>query len=162
MKNILVVEDDPANLQIFVALLWSKGHDVVEASTAHEALDAARRKERLDLLVSDIELKGDQMTGTEVATALLDIRGILPIIFVTGTPLDLWDEADRQNLRELRSKSRVAILEKPFMPLVFESAVDSLLEGADLSAGFPAAIVAPNMLATGIKARPISGPARSV
>jgi CheY-like chemotaxis protein len=128
MKNILVLEDDPANLQAFAALLWSKGHHVLEASTAREALDAARRKERLDLLVSDVGLKGDQMSGTEVATALLDSHGNLPVVFVTGTPVDLWDEPDRQNLRALRSKNCVAVLEKPFMPAAFESAVESLLK----------------------------------
>ncbi len=128
MKNILVLEDDAANLQAFAALLWSKGHDVVAAFTAREALDYALRKERLDLLISDLELTGDQMTGTEVATAVLDIHGNLPILFVTGTPFDLWDEPDRQNLRALRSKHCVEILEKPFMPLAFESAVESLLQ----------------------------------
>ena len=120
--------------------------------TAREALDAARREERLDLLVTDVGLKGDQMTGTEVATVLLDSHRNLPILFVTGTPLDSWEEPDRQNLRALRSKSRVAFLEKPFMPSAFESAVESLLQesaAAELSAGFPAASAATNMLATG-------------
>jgi CheY-like chemotaxis protein len=127
MKNVLVLEDDAANLQIFAALLWSKGHVVVEASTAREALDAARREDRLDLLVSDVGLKGDQMSGTEVAAALRGSYGNLPILFVTGTPLDFWEKADRQILLVLQSKSRVGILEKPFMPAAFESSVETLL-----------------------------------
>jgi hypothetical protein len=92
------------------------------------------------------------MTGTEVATVLLDSHRNLPILFVTGTPLDSWDEPDRQNLRALRSKSRVAVLEKPFMPLAFESAVESLLgenAAAHMMDGPPAAIAASNTLATG-------------
>ena len=155
MKNILVLEDDPANLQVFAALLWSSGHHVIEASTAREALDAAGRSDQLDLLVSDVALKGDQMSGTDVATALLDSHGNLPILFVTGTPMDFWDEADRRNLRALRSKTRVAMLEKPFMPSPFESAVERLLQPnavADtINGGTPV-----------IAARPISGIAITV
>ena len=146
MKNILVLEDDPANLQVFAALLWSKGHDVIEASTSREALEAARRKERLDLLVSDVALKGDQMSGTEVATTLLDSYGNMPVVFVTGTPWDLWGEADRESLRALRSRGRIAILEKPFMPATFESTVERLLQGnaVDLIGVSPAAVTASN------------------
>jgi CheY-like chemotaxis protein len=128
MKNILVLEDDAANLKAFAALLWSSGHHVIEASTAREALNAAGRSDQLDLLVSDVALKGDRKSGTELATALLDSHGNLPILFVTGTPMDFWDEADRRNLRALRSKTRVAMLEKPFMPSAFESAVERLLQ----------------------------------
>jgi CheY-like chemotaxis protein len=126
MKEILVSRRRSANLQVCAALLWSKGYDVVAAFTAREALNGARRKKRLDLLVSDLELKGDQMTGTEVATAVLDIHGNVPHLFVTGTLLESWDEPDRQKLRALRSKTCVAVLEKPFMPLAFESAVEGL------------------------------------
>src|SRR5689334_19431342 len=123
-KNVLILEDDLANLQVFAALLGSKGHQVVEASTARDALDAVRREGQFDLLVSDVALKGDEMSGTEVATALLDSNRRLPIVFVTGTPVDLWDEPDAQNLRMLRSKAPVAVLEKPFVPSTFLSAVE--------------------------------------
>ena len=152
MKNILVLEDDPANLQAFAALLWSKGRDVIEASTSREALDAARRKGRLDLLVSDVALKGDQMSGTEVAVDLLDGYGNLPIVFVTGTPMDQWEQSDRENLRALRLRSRVAILEKPFMPSAFESTVERLLQGnaADLIDVSSVPVAAPNMIGSGI------------
>ena len=71
------------------------------------------------------------MSGTEVATALLNGYGNLPIVFVIGTPLDLWDKLDRENLRALRLRTSVAILEKPFMPLAFESTVERLLQGND-------------------------------
>ena len=160
MKNILVLEDDPANLQVFVALLWSKGHNVLEASTAREALVAARREERLNLLVSDVALKGDPMSGTEVATVLVDGQGVLPIIFVTGTPLEFWDESDRQNLRALRLGNSVVILEKPFMPLAFQSTVDSLLRQTDIITNGSHAASA-KMFATGSNARPISERTRS-
>ena len=65
MKNVLILEDDPANLQIFAALLWSKGHKVFEATTAEEALKAGDRDQRLDLFVSDVLLKGSR-SGVQV------------------------------------------------------------------------------------------------
>jgi hypothetical protein len=68
------------------------------------------------------------MSGTEVAAAVLHRHENLPILFVTGTPLDLWDRLDRQNLRMLRSTNRVAILEKPFAASAFQSAVAGMLQ----------------------------------
>src|SRR3954452_3961782 len=138
MSTIVVLEDDPANLKVFAALLWSKGYYVLEASTAREALDAARRNGRPDLLVSDVALKGDEMSGAEVATILLDKQGKLPIMFVTGTPLDLWDDPDRRKLNALRSKTAVAVLEKPFMPSAFESVIRNLMHEAAAGGPVPA------------------------
>jgi CheY-like chemotaxis protein len=160
MSMILVLEDDPANLQVFTALLWAKGEYVLEASTAREALDAARRNGELNLLVSDVALKGDEMSGAEVATILLDSQEKLPIVFVTGTPLDLWDEPDRRKLNALRLRTDVAVLEKPFMPSAFESAVATMLHEAPATHKFRAAS-APKMAAAGINARLTNGPERT-
>jgi CheY-like chemotaxis protein len=125
MKNILVLEDDPANLQIFAAPLWSKGYNVLEAGTAREALDAAQRTQKLDLFVSDVGLKWDDLSGT-----LTKKYGALPIVFVTGTPLDSWDERDRKNLR-LLSPTCAEVLEKPFLPRLFEATVARMLRLTD-------------------------------
>jgi CheY-like chemotaxis protein len=38
MKTILVLEDDPSNMQVFCALLWSIGYNVLEATTGEEAI----------------------------------------------------------------------------------------------------------------------------
>jgi CheY-like chemotaxis protein len=130
MYTILVLEDDAANLRIFTALLWAKGHHVLEASTAKEAIEAALRNGRPDLLVSDVALKGEELSGTDVAAALLDRYGSLPTIFVTGTPLDLWDESDRRKLNAIRLRTTVAVLEKPFMPSAFEATVANLVREA--------------------------------
>jgi two-component system cell cycle response regulator CpdR len=126
MKNILVLEDDRSNLEIFTAILWSNGYSVLEATTSREAFDAAKRQPNIDLFVSDVGLKSESVSGTEVAVALAQNRDSLPVVFVTGTPLSSWIERDRRNLRLLLSAG-VEVLEKPFMLRVFERAVARLL-----------------------------------
>src|SRR5689334_5793605 len=101
-KTILVLEDDLANLEVFAAILWANGFNVIEAKTSREALDAVEREHLpVDLLVSDVSLKGDAPSGTDVAAAISDNRKNLPILFVTGTAVEEWNEHDRQNLRLL-------------------------------------------------------------
>ena len=126
MKNILVLEDDRSNLEIFTTILCSSGYSVLEATTSQEAFDAAQRQPKIDLFVSDVGLKGENVSGTAVAVALAQSCDSLPVVFVTGTPLSSWIESDRQNLRLLLSAG-VEVLEKPFMPRVFERAVERLL-----------------------------------
>jgi two-component system cell cycle sensor histidine kinase/response regulator CckA len=123
MKTILVIEDEPSNLEIFAALLWSKGYKVLEASTATEALDAAERQGNIDLLVCDVSLRGE--SGTAVARELVQKQRDLPVLFVTGTPQDAWHEADKRNLDGL-APAAVEVLEKPFLPATFGAAVERL------------------------------------
>jgi CheY-like chemotaxis protein len=126
MKSILVLEDDTSTLQNFTLILWSKGYSVLEAVTAREAFDAAKRQPRIDLFVADVGLKGENISGTEVAVALARKHENLPVVFVSGTPLEFWSERDRRNMR-LLLRVGVEVLEKPFLLRVFEDAVDRLV-----------------------------------
>jgi CheY-like chemotaxis protein len=126
MKNVLVLENDLSNLQIFTAILRSKGYDVLKAMTARAAFDAAKRQPKIDLFVCDVGLKGDNLSGTEVAVGLARKHENLPVVFVSGTPLSYWSDPDRRNMRLLLSAG-VEVLEKPFLLRVFEDAVDRLL-----------------------------------
>jgi CheY-like chemotaxis protein len=65
--RILVIEDNPANMQLATDLLEAVGYVVLQASTAEAGLDLARR-EAPDLILMDIGLPG--MDGLE-ATAIL-------------------------------------------------------------------------------------------
>jgi CheY-like chemotaxis protein len=127
MKTILVLEDDPANLHIFAAILWSKGYKVLEAGGSPDAVDAAERQEpQVDLLVCDVGLKGDELSGTDVAVALSQGQGDLPVLFVSGNPVAQWNAHYRENLKVL-DRQCVGVLEKPFLPADLESAVERLL-----------------------------------
>ncbi len=84
---ILVVDDRPANLLAFQAVLQPLGQPVVTASSGHEALRHLLRRE-FALLLVDVQMP--EMDGFELASRLRsDVRlGSIPIIFVTATSRD--------------------------------------------------------------------------
>ena len=55
MKKILVVEDDPINLQILSDFLGANGYEMRAASTGPEGIEQFRR-ERPDLMLVDVQL----------------------------------------------------------------------------------------------------------
>jgi CheY-like chemotaxis protein len=56
-KLVLVVEDNPANMELTADLLEVAGYRVVQATTAEAALDVAT-KEHFDVILMDISLPG--------------------------------------------------------------------------------------------------------
>src|ERR1700686_2153508 len=119
MKTILVLEDDPGNMQAFCAILSSMVYKVLEATTGGEAIEAYNKQyEPINLFVSDMALP--DVLGTEVALRLIQLQPDLHILFLSGTPIDDWPESDRRNFRQLPSGS-VDFLEKPFRPSPLEA-----------------------------------------
>jgi len=55
VKKILVVEDDPVNLQILSDFLSAHGYDTRGATTGPEGIESFRR-ERPDLMLVDVQL----------------------------------------------------------------------------------------------------------
>jgi len=126
MKNVLILEDDNANLGILAALLRSKDLNVFTATTALEALNIAQdQRWSVDLLVADVRLKG-ALSGPDAAVALAHRVPSVQILFVTGLPFNDWDEHDRMSLG-LLPPDGVVLLEKPFFPATFENLVENLL-----------------------------------
>jgi signal transduction histidine kinase len=86
--KILIVDDTPANLLAFDALLQPLGHEIVQASSGAAALERAAGQEFAVVLL-DVVMPG--MDGFETLTRLRDdalIRST-PVILVTGRDLDL-------------------------------------------------------------------------
>jgi len=67
MPRVLVVEDNPVNLELVVALLEQESCEVLVAETADVALDLART-EQPELILMDVQLPG--MTGYEATRRL--------------------------------------------------------------------------------------------
>jgi len=65
-EHILIIEDNPLNMELARDLLEARGYRVREASTAQEGIEAVRA-EKPDLVLMDIQLPGmDGLTATRV------------------------------------------------------------------------------------------------
>lgn len=127
MKTILVSEDDLRNMQVFCAILNSMGYRVLEATTGKEAIEISNKYyEPISLFVSDMSLPEPDLSGAEVALRLIQLQPDLPILFLSGTPIDDWPETDQRNFRQF-SPGSVEFLEKPFHASTLKTKVESLL-----------------------------------
>jgi two-component system cell cycle response regulator len=83
MARILIIEDNPENMQLMVYLLTAFGHTVLETTTGEPGLTLART-EAPDLILCDLHMPG--MDGYEVAQRLkLDLKlAAVPLVAVTA------------------------------------------------------------------------------
>jgi len=79
--RILVVDDEPAIVDLVAMVLKYEKYDVVKAVTGQEALKAVN-SERPDLIILDVMLP--DMDGFAVAEQLQRLRSKTPIIFLTA------------------------------------------------------------------------------
>ena len=83
--TVLVVEDDWLLRQDLVSSLQDEGATVLEAATGAGALAVTRGGEKVDLLVTDVQL-ASAVTGWEVAEAFRASDPELPVIYASGNP----------------------------------------------------------------------------
>jgi DNA-binding NtrC family response regulator len=81
-RRILVVEDDTAVRELLVRVLQDAGYLVAAARNASEALDLADLESSLDLLITDIVMRG--MNGIELAQILVHHRPKLKVIITSS------------------------------------------------------------------------------
>jgi PAS domain S-box-containing protein len=94
-ENILVVDDEPALVEIGAHLLKGLGYRVVTRTSSIEALNLLRaQSEKFDLVITDMTMP--QMTGEKLAEELTDIRIDIPIILCTGFSHGITDEKAKQ------------------------------------------------------------------
>ncbi len=90
--RILVIEDNPANLDLMSYLLNAYGHTVLPAVDGRQGIEAARR-ERPDLVVCDVQLP--DMDGYEIARWLKSEPELRTIPLVAVTALAMLGDRDR-------------------------------------------------------------------
>jgi two-component system, cell cycle response regulator len=117
--RILVIEDNPANLELMTYLLKAFGYATLVARDGREGLEVAQR-ERPDLIVCDIQLPS--MNGYEVARQLKADAALSGIPLVAVTAFAMVDD---------RNKTLAAgfdgYLSKPIAPETFVSQVQEYL-----------------------------------
>ena len=94
MANVLIVEDNPANMRLAVFLLESAGHTVLGATDAEAGLTLAR-EEHPDLILMDIQLPG--IDGLEATRQLKrdDATRAIPVIALTALAM----KGDEERIR---------------------------------------------------------------
>jgi two-component system cell cycle sensor histidine kinase/response regulator CckA len=110
--TILVLEDDPTNIELFQHLLENAGYATLGAKNAEEALRFADdASQTIDLLLADVMLHG--CNGIELARRIEVTRPGLKSLFMSGYPLDsLLDQLPRHQV-QLKS-AQMFFLQKPF------------------------------------------------
>lgn len=114
---VLLVDDEPAIRVLFAATLRRDGYHVVEAGDGEEAVQTAKKAERVDLVITDIRMP--KMDGIAMANALREAQPEIRIVFVSGYPVDL---------AALGPNS--CMLSKPFRSIDLMNAVHALTQTA--------------------------------
>jgi CheY-like chemotaxis protein len=113
---ILLVEDDDPLREILARHLRARGHQIHEASSAEDAVDALRAGLRPGLVLLDINLPGE--TGWSLLRGdALTLAGDPPVIVASATTIDP---------RRLREHHVAGYLPKPFPLQTLLEAIERL------------------------------------
>ncbi|MEW6428318.1 MAG: ATP-binding protein [Thermodesulfobacteriota bacterium] len=105
-ETVLIVEDDPAILDLAVRLAGRLGYRVLAAGAPEEAIRLVEEKpDPIDLLITDVVMP--QMNGRELAARLRRLRPRLKTLFMSGYTADV---VARQGILE----QGILLLQKPF------------------------------------------------
>src|SRR5579862_6203232 len=104
MAKILVVDDNPVNRKLVVALLGREGHHIIEANDGADGLEAARAGNP-DLVISDILMPS--MDGFEFVRRLRADQRLhnVSVIFYTAH----YHETEARNLAQACRVARVIV-----------------------------------------------------
>jgi DNA-binding response OmpR family regulator len=107
MKKILVVEDDPVNLQILTDFLGANGYQIDGAATGPDGLDRFRDGAP-DLVLLDVQLP--RQNGFEVCGEIKRTGSPTPVVMMSAVYTDR-DHVERMTARGIRADGYLA---KPF------------------------------------------------
>ena len=116
-ETILVVEDEPAVLDVTAMMLRRRGYVALEAITVADAVAVFDRNE-VDLLLTDVVMP--ESSGRELADALQAKNDRLAVLFMSGSIGDAFGAHPRL-------PPDLALLQKPFDAAALASAVADAL-----------------------------------
>jgi len=116
-RTVLVVEDEPAVLELTARILRRSEYSVLMASTESQALSLAADHE-FDLLLTDLVMP--QISGLELARHIRQLRPEAAVLFMSGY--------SQEALGPQRALDEgVALIEKPFTALALLERVDAVI-----------------------------------
>ncbi len=85
-RVVLVVDDEPLVLDVTATMLEDLGCEVLTAGNADEALDKLFNDQRIEVLITDVNMPG--MNGFDLAKAAVRGRERLKVIMLSGRDQD--------------------------------------------------------------------------
>ena len=120
-ETILLVDDEPMNLDVTREMLESLGYKVYLAGSGHEALAAfMEKREEIDLVILDMIMAG--ISGSETFDRLRKIDPAVRVLLSTG--YSLMGQA-----QEILDRGCNGFIQKPFHLQIFSEKVREMLEG---------------------------------
>jgi two-component system, cell cycle response regulator len=124
--RIVIIEDNPANLELMTYLLQAFGHTTIGATDGREGIELVR-KEQPDLVVCDIQMPG--VDGFEVARQLKSYPTTRAIPLIAVTALAMVGDRDK-----ILSAGFDGYLAKPIVPETFVGHVETYIRNSLRSA----------------------------
>lgn len=106
MGTVLIVEDEDQVRVLAESYLREQGHQTVSAATPEEALAVFEVVDRVDVMFTDVILKGEIHAGLELAKEAVQRRPELKVLFTTGS-------AVTDGMKAMMVE-KSAVLEKPY------------------------------------------------
>jgi CheY-like chemotaxis protein len=125
MATVLIVEDEDQVRVLAESYLREQGHQTVSAATAEEALAVFEVVERIDVLFTDINLRGEIHAGLEAARRARERQPDLAVLYATG-------QAITDGMRAMMAENS-AVLEKPYTVEQLQTALSVHFRIAPLS-----------------------------
>jgi CheY-like chemotaxis protein len=119
-KRILVIEDNPVNLELLTDLLEAFGFTVLAAHGGAQGIELVRQ-EKLDLIICDIQMPG--MDGYEVAAYLKRDPMLRRIPLVAVTALAMVGDREK-----VLAAGFDGYIDKPISPELFKKQVEGFME----------------------------------
>jgi len=106
MGTVLIVEDEDQVRVLAESYLREQGHQTMSAATPEEALAVFEVVDRVDVMFTDVILKGDLHAGLGLAKEAVQRRPELKVLFTTGSAITDGMKA--------MMVEKSAVLEKPY------------------------------------------------
>jgi CheY-like chemotaxis protein len=84
MATVLIVEDDFAIMFVAESALRIEGYDTIAAATRRDALAILKSGQAVDVLFTDINLRGDKRAGLDLAEKAVALKPDLGVLYTTG------------------------------------------------------------------------------
>ncbi|MFB3131113.1 MAG: PleD family two-component system response regulator [Rhodothermales bacterium] len=118
--RILIVDDNPTNVDILSARLESEGYEIVTAGDGEQALEAARAQ-LPDLILLDVMMPGMDGPTTLQQLRTLPHMATVPVVFMTAKVMP--DE-----IEHYKTLGALDVIRKPFNPMTLAATLNTIWE----------------------------------